>query len=67
MIVDERRRGEGIGGEILKRLIATCDTAGVTDIQLFCADGRADFYRSRGFEPRPDNAPGMQYVGTANG
>jgi hypothetical protein len=33
--------------------------AGVVQMQLFAATGRADFYARHGFVPRPTDAPGM--------
>ena len=56
-------RGQGIGGEILERLVKKCRGAGVRDIQLFSARGKREYYEKRGFRARPDNAPGMQYFG----
>jgi GNAT superfamily N-acetyltransferase len=56
-------QGQGIGGKILELLVEKCREAGVRDIQLFCARGKREFYEKRGFIARPDDAPGMQYVG----
>jgi GNAT superfamily N-acetyltransferase len=55
-------RGQGIGGDILRRLVEICQEAGVRDIQLFCAKGKREYYEKRGFRARPDDAPGMQYA-----
>ncbi len=60
MIVREDARGAGVGAEILRRLVALAASAGVTQIQLFAARGRAPFYARHGFVPRPDDAPGME-------
>ncbi len=62
LIVLPEYQGQGIGGEILERLIDYCQAAGVRDIQLFCARGKRKFYEKRGFVARPDEAPGMQLV-----
>ncbi|MEK6311305.1 MAG: GNAT family N-acetyltransferase [Curtobacterium sp.] len=59
MIVAERTRGEGIGGQILERLVDESRRRGVNDVQLFAARGRAAFYERHGFERRPENGPGM--------
>ncbi|MCS5510336.1 GNAT family N-acetyltransferase [Curtobacterium flaccumfaciens pv. flaccumfaciens] len=59
MIVTERARGSGIGGEVLARLVGEARRRGVDDVQLFAARGRAGFYERNGFERRPDAAPGM--------
>ncbi|MBN8505675.1 MAG: GNAT family N-acetyltransferase [Burkholderiales bacterium] len=61
MIVLTGHQGRGIGREILQRLLARCRAAGITDIQLFAARGRAGFYAAEGFQSRPEDAPGMQY------
>jgi GNAT superfamily N-acetyltransferase len=61
MIVLPAYQGQGIGGEILRRLVGKCQQAGIRDIQLFCAHGKRAFYEKRGFFARPDDAPGMQY------
>jgi len=62
LIVLPEYQGQGVGGEILEKLVRKCQDAGVRDIQLFCAKGKRDFYVKRGFIARPDDAPGMQYV-----
>ncbi len=61
MIVLPDYQGQGIGGEILARLVEKCQQQGIRDIQLFCARGKRPFYENRGFFARPDDAPGMQY------
>ena len=63
MIVHPVHQQRGIGAAILRELIAACQAAGITDIQLFCAEGKEAFYRKGGFVPRPATRPGMQYVG----
>lgn len=52
---------QGIGGKILDSLVQKCLDHRIRDIQLFCAKGQVSFYKKRGFFPRPDNAPGMEY------
>ncbi len=61
LIVAPDRRGRGIGGEILDRLVARCRAAGIRDVQLFCARGQRAFYERRGFRARPEDAPGMEH------
>jgi GNAT superfamily N-acetyltransferase len=61
MIVHPSYQGRGIGSAILDRIMARCKAHKIRDIQLFCAKGKVGFYESRGFFPRPDEAPGMQY------
>ena len=63
MIVHPGYQGRRLGEQLLKRLVEHCHAAGVTDIQLFCAQGKADFYLKSGFARRPEDAPGMQYRG----
>ena len=64
MIVLPEAQGQGVGRELLLRLLARCQAAGIRDIQLFAAAGKSGFYRGLGFAPRPDDAPGMQYRGS---
>ena len=61
LIVAPDYQRQGIGGEILDRLVKHCQEVRIRDIQLFCAAGKREFYERHGFEARPDNAPGMQY------
>ena len=63
MIVRPSHQGRGIGSAILTRLVAQCQEAGLRDIQLFSAQGKAGFYRRRGFVARPADAPGMMFAG----
>jgi GNAT superfamily N-acetyltransferase len=62
LIVAPEHQGEGIGAEILRRLVAKCKEEGIRDIQLFAAKGKRGFYEHRGFRARMDDAPGMEYV-----
>jgi GNAT superfamily N-acetyltransferase len=62
LITDPTFQGQGIGTEILARLVSKCNEAGIRDIQLFCAKGKRDFYEKRGFKARPDDSPGMEYT-----
>ncbi|HTP11421.1 MAG TPA: GNAT family N-acetyltransferase [Anaerolineae bacterium] len=61
LIVAPDHQRQGIGGEILDRLVKHCQAAHIQDIQLFCATGKREFYERHGFIVRPDDAPGMQY------
>jgi GNAT superfamily N-acetyltransferase len=61
LIVAPAYREQGIGQMILGKLVAQCRTAGVRDIQLFCARGKMGFYEKQGFVARPAEAPGMQF------
>lgn len=63
MIVRPDQQQRGIGAAILKALIEACRTGGISDIQLFCAEGKEGFYRQGGFVPRLPSRPGMQYAG----
>lgn len=60
IIVKPSYQGMGIGTTILNKLIEKCRSAGVRDIQLFSAKGKAQFYSKRGFVERPADAPGMR-------
>ena len=61
MIVVPEYQRQGIGSAILIDLVARCRSAGIEDIQLFCAKGKVRFYLKHGFVPRPADAPGMQF------
>jgi ribosomal protein S18 acetylase RimI-like enzyme len=61
MIVDPSYQRRRLGETLLKQLVERCRSAGINDIQLFCAKGQSGFYLKNGFSRRPDDAPGMQY------
>jgi GNAT superfamily N-acetyltransferase len=63
VIVMPEMRGHGIGTEIMKRLVARCQEAGVLQVQLFSARGKRGFYERLGFVARPDDGPGMELSG----
>ena len=63
LIVLPEYREQGIGAEILRRLVETCRDAGIRDVQLFAARGRREFYERRGFRARAEESPGMDYKG----
>lgn len=65
MMVHPAQQGRGLGAQVLEALLARCAEAGITDIQLFSAEGKDGFYRRHGFVPRPDSRPGMQYLPAA--
>ena len=59
-IVHPERQDEGIGKEVMDKLVEKCKKHKICDIQLFCAKGKKGFYEKLGFEIRPDDGPGMQ-------
>ena len=61
LIVDPEFQNKGIGGQILDELVEKCKQSQIRDIQLFCAKDYSGFYEKRGFQKRPDDAPGMEY------
>ena len=61
LIVDPGYQRQGLGSQILDRLVGKCLEVNIRDIQLFCARGKQAFYEKRGFVVRPVDAPGMQY------
>ena len=61
LIVDPGYQRQGLGSQILDRLVGKCLDANIRDIQLFCARGKQAFYEKHGFVIRPTDAPGMQY------
>ncbi|MBN2172612.1 MAG: GNAT family N-acetyltransferase [Bacteroidales bacterium] len=60
LIVLPDYRNQGIGGQILDKLVKKCRQHQIRDIQLFCAKGYTGFYENLGFKKRPDEAPGME-------
>lgn len=62
LIISPEYKLKGIGTEILHRLVNYTHNAGICDIQLFCANGKKEFYLKNNFIERPVNAPGMQYL-----
>ncbi len=66
LIVTPDYQRQGIGGEILDRLVKRCQAADIRDIQLFAATGKRQLYERHGFVARPDDAPGMQYRGATS-
>ncbi len=51
----------GVGSLLLAKLIELCIEEGIRDIQLFCAQGKREFYEKRGFAARKEDSPGMDY------
>ncbi|MCX2861079.1 GNAT family N-acetyltransferase [Paucibacter sp. PLA-PC-4] len=62
MIVHPGYQRRGVGAHMLSSLLAACHEAGISDIQLLSARGKAAFYQRHGFVPRPQEGPGMQFV-----
>src|SRR6476646_2238082 len=60
VIVHPEYRRQGVGSEVLNRLIAHCSDASIREVQLFSAKGKQSFYERHGFRRRPDDGPGMQ-------
>ncbi|MCF7793735.1 MAG: GNAT family N-acetyltransferase [Candidatus Cloacimonetes bacterium] len=60
VIVSPKFERNGIGSKIMKNLMTKCKELKIRDIQLFCADGKIEFYKKFGFVSRPQNAPGME-------
>lgn len=61
LIISPQYKGKGIGKQILEKLVHKSIKEGITDIQLFSAKGKMEFYIKSGFIKRPDEAQGMQY------
>ena len=62
VIVAPDYQGQGIGAEIMRRIIEKCLEAQIGTIQLFSAAGKQGFYEKLGFAVRAPDASGMQYV-----
>lgn len=61
MIIDPEYQRKGIGAKILNMIVEKCVEDNIGDIQLFCAQGKKEFYLKNGFEIRAEDAPGMFY------
>lgn len=61
VIVTPGWRSQGIGSEIVRRLVEQCEGLDIRSIHLFAARGSENFYRSLGFIARPSDSPGMVY------
>jgi len=62
LIVKPGNQKQGIGREILERLLVQCRRERIRDIQLFAARGKGAFYEHLGFIRRDEEAPGMEYL-----
>lgn len=60
VIVHPDKQGEGIGKNIMNKLVDQCKQHKVRDIQLFSATDKAGFYENLGFIRRKKAAPGME-------
>lgn len=59
IILPEYQR-QGLGSEMLNKLIEKCSNHNILMIQLFSAKDKYEFYEKHGFEKRPDHSPGMR-------
>jgi GNAT superfamily N-acetyltransferase len=66
VIVAPDHQGQGIGKQIVQRLVRKCLDAQIGTIQLFSARGKQGFYEKLGFVVRPAEGPGMQYQGNVS-
>ena len=60
MIVLPAYQNQGIGSNILERLIEKCKAEGIRILWLFSASSKSSFYKKHGFNERPSDSPGMQ-------
>jgi GNAT superfamily N-acetyltransferase len=60
LIIHPDYQGQGLGTQLLEKLVARCRESHIRDVQLFSAKGKYPFYEKFGFERRPADAPGMQ-------
>ena len=60
VIIHSERQGEGIGKNVMDKLISKCKEHKIRDIQLFSAKNKAGFYEKLGFKNRANNSPGME-------
>ena len=62
LVVIPEFRGKGVGGKILRTLLAACYERHITWIGLIAEPGTEDFYASVGFSRMKDHIP-MRYRG----
>ena len=60
VIVRPDRQGQGIGKEIVGRLVEHARLQGIRWLHLTSAPGKRGFYEKIGFAARPEEAPGME-------
>jgi len=60
VIIHPERQGEGIGKQVMDKLVSKCKKHNIRDIQLFSAKDKEGFYNKLGFEKRTEDSPGMQ-------
>ncbi|MDM5331552.1 GNAT family N-acetyltransferase [Neobacillus sp. CF12] len=59
VMVHPKYQKQGIGKKVMKTLLKKCGKEGIKWVQLFCANGKQDFYKKLGFKSRDSEAPGM--------
>ena len=62
IVVHPEHRGQGLGKRIVLEVVAELRAMPVRSIQLMAAEGQTRFYEKLGFEIRPTDGPGMQYL-----
>jgi aralkylamine N-acetyltransferase len=62
VIVSPNYQHQGIGSNIVKKIVEYCRLHHIRSIYLFSADGKKGFYEKLGFEARPETMPGMKYI-----
>jgi GNAT superfamily N-acetyltransferase len=65
LIVRPSYQGQGLGSQLLNKLIEKCHLEKIRVIWLFSAKGKSSFYKKFGFLERPVDAPGMQLLTTS--
>ena len=60
VIIHPKRQDEGIGKEVMGKLVSKCKEHKIRDIQLFSAKDKAGFYEKLGFKSRAEHSPGME-------
>lgn len=61
VVVSPDHRGQGLGKQLVRELVAALKAEGVRSIQLMAAVGQAPFYQGLGFVRRPEDGPGMTW------
>jgi len=62
VMVHPDEQGNGLGKQVIEKLIYKCKESGIQSIQLFSAKGKHPFYKKLGFAEREHDSPGMSLL-----
>ncbi|MEK4512101.1 GNAT family N-acetyltransferase [Paenibacillus sp. FSL K6-2524] len=62
LIVLPEYQNNGVGTNILKKLLLKCKENNILMVQLFAAVNKSQYYKKFGFEERAQDEPGMRWI-----